>query len=584
MIRKIALTSFSLLWIFIIFAEYLYQHGAYTDALRNFQYIGFLIPLLLGIGGFAYLRYQDKGKTLSYKALNGLGLFGLTYLMVLIITAIFFSKYEGADFTPAGAGHLTIYYAGTALATYLCVGFAYLIGDLLLILFPMKMAPRELMVTKIALGIMVLVTILFLLGTLNLLYPFVIIPLFLGVLLLNRGGGKDFVQKTLLKPIRLSPQLNLLGIASFAVVLVFVTLNFTQVARPIAIGFDAMTLYMRIPSLIGDYHGLVDGHGIYNWSLFMSMGFVVFDSTAVTLALSFIGGPLALFALYALARRWMNTNLALLVLALFYTMPQINFLSYQDMKIDLGLLFISLSCLILLVNWINPMKTAESVQEAGSSGQEEPKTRNPKLKSRNTKPKSRNTKPKKKKSSEWAWLQTPAFLLRLRDAIEKKSPKILQNQGMMVWLGLLVGFAFGIKITSVMLLMGVLAVIWYIKGNAWSALAVMLLCIFGIFLLGLDKQSGTRSLHSSVEFTRWILGAAGMGMLTWQTFKNRQEMLANVKRSLVMIFFFVVVISPWFVKNYSERRQVSVDALLNGKSASPTFRTIDFRDFKQNGN
>jgi hypothetical protein len=375
MIRKIALTSFSLLWIFVIFAEYLYQHDAYADALRNFQYIGFLIPLLLGIGGFAYLRHQDKGKTLSYKALNGLGIFGLTYLMVLIITAIFFSKYEGADFTPAGAGQLTIYYVGTALATYLCVGFSYLIGDLLLILFPMKMAPRELMVTKIALGTMVLVTILFLLGTLNLLYAFVIIPLFLGVLLLNMGGGRDFVQKTLLKPIRLSPQLNLLGIASFAVVLVFVTLNFTQIIRPIAIGFDAMTLYMRIPSLIGDYHGLIAGHGTYNWSIFMSMGFFVFDSTAVTLALSFIGGPLALFALYALARRWMNTNLALLVLALFYTMPQINFLSFQDMKIDLGLLYISLCCLILLVNWINPMKAAGSEQEAGGSGQK-PKTQN----------------------------------------------------------------------------------------------------------------------------------------------------------------------------------------------------------------
>jgi hypothetical protein len=182
------------------------------------------------------------------------------------------------------------------------------------------------------------------------------------------------------------------------------------------------------------------------------------------------------------------------------------------------------------------------------------------------------------------WLQTPAFLLRLRDTIEKKSPKILRDQGMMVWLGLLVGFAFGIKITSVMLLMGVLVVIWYVKGNAWSALAVILLCLFGIFLLGLDKQAGTRAWHSSVEVVQWIVGAAGLGLLTWQTFKNRQEMLVNVKRSLVVIFFFVAVMSPWFVKNYSERRQVSVDALLNGKSASPTFRTIDFREFKRNKN
>lgn len=581
MIRKIILTSFSLLWIFIIFYEYLYQHSAYADAVGNFQYYGFLIPFLCGIGGFAYLRYRDKGKPASYKALNGLGIFGISYLMVLIITAIFFSKYEGADFTPKGAGQLTIYFIGVALAVYLTIGFVFLLGDLLLILFPLRMAPRELFITKIGVGIMVLVALMFLLGSMHVLYAPVIMLLFFLILFLNLKGGKEFVQTTLWKPIELSPQLNLLGIVSFGVVLLFVTLNFTQVVRPIAIGFDAMTLYMRIPSLMGDYHGLIQGHGTYNWSIFMSLGTVVFNSTAVTLALSFIGGPLALMALYALSRRWMNTNLSLLVLALLYTMPQINFLSFQDMKIDLGLLFISLCTLIFLVNWITPVVEAE-IETSDARRQ----TIDPKSETRNSKQRTKKKSPTRKrkpqqKTSSYAWLQSPAFLVKLSDKIDKNTPKILQGQGMMAWLGLMVGFAIGIKVTSVMLLLGLFAVIWFIKGNAWSSLGVMLLCLATIFIIQLDKQSGTRDWHASIEVLQWILAGLGIAILAWQTVKNPQQVLANVKRSIVIVIFFMVAMSPWFVKNISETGSLRMDAMLNGRKAIPNLTMPSMKELEE---
>ncbi len=575
MVRKIVLSTFSLIWIFVIFSEYLFQHSWYADAAQNFQYYGFLIPLLLAIGGFAWLWQRDKGKIQSYKALNGLGLFGLVYLIVMITTVIFFSKYQGDSLSLEGVGNMTGYFLLVALAIYLCIGFSYLLGDLICILFPLKMASRELFVVKIGVGIMLWVLLLFALGTVNLLHSFVLIPLFILIAFLNLRGGQDFVKQSLLKPLPLSSQLNLLGIASFAVTLTFVSLNFIQIIRPIPIGFDAMTLYMRIPSLIHDYHGLIQGNGPYYWSIFMSLGFVVFNSTAVTLGLSFIGGPLALFAIYALARRWMNTNLALLAVAIFYTMPEVNFLSYQDMKIDLGLLFISLCAVILLAGG---EERAERREERAESREERAERREERGERREQR--GRKQKASRKKKKDFPQLQTPAFILRLRDFIQAKSPQFLQEHGLMIWLGLFAGFAMGIKATSLLLLMGLLAALWLVKGNAWSSLGVILLCLFGVLLLRLDHQAGLRAWHTQLGVIQWPLAIAGIGLLIWQGLKDRQLLFANAKRSAVLLAFFLLMMSPWFIKNFAETKRLSSSALLEGKSAFPRFESFDMEYLK----
>jgi len=585
MARKIILALYSLLWIFIIFTEYLFQHYWYADAARNFQYYGFLIPLLVGIGGFAWLRNKNQGRANSYRVLNGLGLYALSFVIVLVTTAIFFSKYEGSDFDLADASKLGANYIGVSLAVYICVGYAYLLGDLLLTLFPINMPARELFVVKIALGIMFWVALLFLLGTLDLLYPFVLLPLFSLSALLNVKGGKDFVRHTLLKPISLSPQLNLIGIASFVVLLTFVTLNFTQNIRPIPIGYDAMTLYMRIPSLIRDYNGLIQGHGMYNWSLFMSLGFVLFNSTAVALELSFVGGPLALSALYALSRRLMNTNLALLTCAIFYTMPEVNFLSYQDTKIDLGLLFISICAVLLLVNWINPYQEIEADEDQLADTKLE--SQRTKFKRASSKERKKNALIRKKKVQEKKQTvmvnsQAPTFLLRFRDKLHRKTPKVLEGQHLIVWLGLLIGFSMGIKITSLLLLLGVLVAMWYVKGDAISALGVLFMCLFGILLFRLDEQPGMRDWHANVSYLQWLLAGCGFGLLGWEAINKRNLLLANIKRSFILITFSLIAMSPWLLKNISETGQLNTDALLNGQKAIPQFKDIRMETLEKN--
>lgn len=564
MLRKVVLYLFSFIWLFIIFAEYLFQHSWYAKAVENFQYYGFLIPLILLIGGVGFYLHRNKEQR-TFKGFNGLSLFVFSFLISLLITVIFFSKYEGVSMTSFGAINLAgIYFLG-GLSLFLCVGLCYVLGDLLLILFPLQMRPNELFLIKIAFGMVLVVCLLFLLGTVNLLFPILLIPLFVGLILLNLKGGKTFVETTLWKPISLAKDLNVIGLAAFAFLLSFITMNFTSVLRPIPIGFDAMTLYMRLPSLIGDYQGLVAGNGLYNYSLFMSLGYVVFDSTMVTLCLSFVGGPLALFALYALCRRWMNANLALVVLACFYVMPEMSYLSFQDMKVDLGLLFISLCSIILLVNWVSPYETPLAVPEETSAQQNKVSAKTAKSKSKSKKTPARKKKATKKSAKSPTWMNTPSFILKFRDWISANSPALLKENSYMIALGILIGFAFGIKLTSIMLFMGVLIVIWYVKGNAWTTLGITLLCFFGVLLLGFDKQSGLRNLHAYVAVTQWGAAIIGLAIITWQALKKKQLIITNVKRSFIIGGFFILMLLPWFTKNLIETREFNSEALLQGQ-------------------
>ncbi len=45
-----------------------------------------------------------------------------------------------------------------------------------------------------------------------------------------------------------------------------------------------------------------------------------------------------------------------------------------------------------------------------------------------------------------------------------------------------------------------------------------------------------------------------------------------IKLSLVLTAFFLLPMFPWFGKNWMETKQVSVNALLNGKKATPDLK------------
>ncbi len=136
--------------------------------------------------------------------------------------------------------------------------------------------------------------------------------------------------------------------------------NVLELIRPIPIGFDDLAVYMNAPRLLASGGELLTGIDAYSWGLFMSMGFLLFDSTTTTLFLSFAGGLLAFFGFYVCVQSYceqlnrprsqVNTY-ALFTATLFYTLPAIVFQSAKDMKVDLASLFFMLLAFLSFLTW-----------------------------------------------------------------------------------------------------------------------------------------------------------------------------------------------------------------------------------------
>lgn len=146
----------------------------------------------------------------------------------------------------------------------------------------------------------------------------------------------------------------------FFIFLFVLSHNVLELIRPIPIGFDDLAVYMNIPNLLAYGEGLLSGIDAYSWGIFMSLGFLLFQSTIIALFLSFSGGVLAFFGLYVCVQAYCeqrNINCsqantyALFAATLFYTLPAIVFQSAKDMKVDLAAFFFMLLSFILFLAW-----------------------------------------------------------------------------------------------------------------------------------------------------------------------------------------------------------------------------------------
>ena len=300
--------------------------------------------------------------------------------------------------------------------------------------------------------------------------------------------------------------------------------------RPFPIGSDSLNLYVNIPVLLAENHNLVAGNQPYNWALFMSIGKIVFGKLEVVLGLSFLGGLLSLAALYRLSRKWLGVNLSALVLLLFYSTPMINFFSYMDMKVDMGLLFITLSILLIFYNWVNPYKVEKDVNIVKGLG-----------------------------------------LSKANAFFTKHIPAVLKQNRLFILIGFLTGFAFGIKLTVLFFFLALNCAIWYVKGGKLTFITSLFLCLGFVFLLQLDKQSGLRQFHKYVTEIQWSLLAIGLSLLIYSFSKKKKTLRKLITYSLLMAGFFALSMLPWIGKNFIETNKLSVTALLNGKKESPIF-------------
>lgn len=535
--------GFAVFWMIFTMLEYWQYHEASRRAVQHFQYSE-LALILLPIGAllvFLFYRYKDHKWIRNFS--NGFGLAVLFGLLSLIcVNAFFYENLASFLSLQEDLTFLTTIF-GHAAAVYFLILITYATGRATHRLFAANQKVGHHSLVFIAIGIMLIVSLLFILGIFGALYGFVLWPLLLFLLYLSWRSAWHFIQISLLKPVATLKELSPLGLSLLFLLLIFVTLNFIQVCRPFPTGFDAMTHYVNIAALLQDYHGLVQGHGAYNWSLFMSLGLFLFGKLSITLVLSFVGGVLSLFALYRLSRHWLNADYSMLVLLLFYTLPMISWLSYRDMKVDMGLLFFSILIISTFVSWLQP--AAPSTTE-------------------------KLTKKRTKKSKKAGKIQAAgAELNKLQNRVNNIVPSVLKEYPHLTLIGMLAGFAFGIKFSALIILLALIPAIAYAKGNKLTFAAASLLILAFTLLARLDAQAALRPLHLWADGLQWLLLITAIGLSIYLWIKQRADMLKIIRMSLICMLLSGAILSPWLIKNVVETRSISISSLISGKNAAP---------------
>ncbi len=537
LLYKIIAIAFALFWVLFIMLDYWQKHPLIWLSFENFRYTGLsvfylLTTILFTIGVYiGFFRKQKKWLTWI-----------IPYLTMILFMYVSMYAYQGQiskfiefdTFTLNNLGFFLFKVLRLSLSLLFIVMVCRSLGRWIFGLFKINGQSIATSLIQIAIGIATLVTILFYLGIFGLLRDFILWPVCLLILGLDYKANLQFLKNLLLKPIVVSEDFNWLGALSFSLLIIIISINFTQIIRPIPTGFDALTLYMNLPSLINDYSGLVQGYQPYNWSLFMSLGFIMFYSTEYALALSALGGLLSLLVMFWIGRNWLklNINLVLLSLSVFYLMPTIIHQSSKELKVDLGLLFMLLCIVMLFLVWKSPEHENEE----------------------NKLDKADALLPK--------WIEK-ASNNSLIEKLRQIAPPYL------ILLGLLTGFALGIKLTALFIFFSVVAAMWFLHAGKYGFLGIFCLSVFAVLLFKLDNLGDLRQYHIGAWWQQWVMLAAGIALIVYILLKDREKSVKEIKHGLIYLLFTIIPFFPWLVKNYSETKKTDINAILNGKPTGP---------------
>ncbi|MCB0554666.1 MAG: hypothetical protein KDD02_14045 [Phaeodactylibacter sp.] len=522
--------AFSLAWFVLVFVSYWAFHPYYSVAVGRFPNLDMAIAIFLLCGGawaaLAFLPARKKSK--NGRAVNGLAIYGFILFLQLVAFGIYGSRNRLFDY---GMGAALMYFLVFNLllhgAVFLIVLLHYALGNLIMQRLSPWYARDSQKVLSLAVGVSLSGFVLVLLGLAGLLYGWLIWILVAGLLAWQWRASLVFVQGLLWKPTLRLPNSKWGAIPVF-LLLGTIAVNNIAAIKLFPIGFDGAGLYMNTAHLISDYHGLPAGGQAFNWQVFLSLGELLFGQAPIAILLSHFSVFFCLFALYRLSRLFMGRGAAWLVAALLYLNPAVSFHVVVDEKIDLGFLFITLSILLLVLEY--------PVRLAGKK----PAPPNQTI----------------FRLSRWA-----------------------VPESALIWAlaGWLAGYAFGIKYTGLISILALVTYAAYQQMGAKTAVGLFALLTGLIFPLGVYKF-GYLELGNTSPWAFAGLGVLiGLPLLLWG---GRGQWTLWKPLSIRMALFACsagLVFLPWMGKNLNENRQLSIDALLTGKLEKPSLAPIQVR-------
>ncbi|GGG26193.1 hypothetical protein GCM10011344_28640 [Dokdonia pacifica] len=392
------------------------------------------------------------------------------------------------------------------LGTFLIFLCCYAAGNKFLKQFKGILNVHHKFILGVALGMGILTLLLMGLAAIGFLQTWTIIPILVVLLIWQRKVCWPFIKYVFWNPIN-TKDVSFWTFAVVAIILIFTAFNLVGMLKIFPLGYDGAVLYQNITKNIVDSQSLEQGGQAYNWSLFTSLGPLLFGSMTFSIFLSHIMGVLSMWAMFHLGRIFLSITGALIGIAIFYTLPAISFHNFIDEKVDLGFLFICIAIVIFFLNYAKSFQYDFSIKN-----------------------------------------KTSITFFSL--------------------LGFLMGFALGIKYLGVLIIIAIILMIVYQWGGIKAYLGMMLTMVAILFLLKINTF-GYLDISSTQRFTIvGIFSLLGIGSLLFY-FKKFDWVRGFRLAQNIGIMLVVITLSfmPWIIKNTIETDNISTKTILYGKTA-----------------
>lgn len=508
---KVFTIVFSIFWVLVVGLDYFNKHPNYIESIKYFAYPKLLIFIVSTILIIIWHYRYDK-VMIKKLPVNGLSITLLTFFFSI---AVLFA-HKDYSFTPTTFSQA--FYGAkwtweVVLITFIIVMVLKSIGQYTFRLFLAKHIEQN-PILEIALGIMLFVFVIFILGMFKLLSPNSVLATLFVFALLNLFDLVKSFKQFFFRPIDIS-EYTTLGIFAFCFLLFYLILNFQSSIGPFPSGFDSRNFYVNISKLMAESGSLVVGFQPYNWSIFMGIGFLLFNKVELALSISYLGVILVLFSSFQLAKNILkiDVNWILVILALFVSTPAIMNQMTVELKVDFGMLFYQFLTLYYTIK-----------------------------------------------------------LLRIVDQFDFKnglSKNIKTVIPSIILIGVLSGFALGIKMINMFMVFAILILFWWDFKNKVAVFGILCFAISAFLFAGIDTISGLNKYHLSANYIKYGLGILSLIALTFSFIRYRKMTTTRLIITTIYLFFTGIMIAPWMVKNYSESTSLSARTLLMGKEPGP---------------
>ncbi len=503
--NKWLLLGFGAIWTILVFFSYMGFHPYYGVVLEDFPNMDILVTLgVCCVGAWWWLRSRKS-------PLRGWMIYAFVMLLEMIVFMIYANRED--VFTNSPAAHLP-YFLGYNMLLQGAVLYLFIaqiaVGDFVVSRLPLTISKENQILLKLAVGLSLTGFILVFLGIAGMLNPYVLWGITLLPLAIGYKSALAVLRQLFWTPIVKGVTTGW-GIVPIMMLLIGVAINLLTSIKAFPIGFDAVALYMNRSHLIAQYGGLVAGGQADAWPLWTSLGELMFGSVSVSILISHAAMLLCVWVIFRLARMNFNKQASWLVVALFYLNPAFTFHAAHDAKVDLGFLFILLTILLVLFDSRQKQHNQDAQEPTNSQG---------------------------------------------------------KNMDLIIWIlaGWLSGYAFGIKYTAMMFIIGILAVLFRWQWGWRGAGGFFLIALGSLFLVGID-QFGYMELGDTPTTTFALIGIAlGIPLLSWGIFKHQAGIVPVVKNMAAFGFAAILSFSPWMIKNSLEHTGISLNNLLVGQS------------------